>query len=81
MDTAFENTHGAGWSMFTALGIHHSGHGNAVVLHQQPADKFMIWYESWGLKIKTYEKAGCSFEAKSAQDAGSSGNMFITLLD
>ena len=81
MDTAFESTHGADWSIFTAVSIAHASHDNAVVLHQQTPGKFMIWYEKTNMFIKTYEKADCSFEVKSAQDAGSSGNMFITLLD
>ena len=42
----------------------------------------MIIQEKWSrFYIKTYTKPGCSFEVQSVTNAGSSGNMFISLKD
>ena len=82
MDSAFESSHGSGWHIYSPLSTHDADFGFSIVLHQQPRNMFMIFSETDDkLYLKTYQKSGCKFEVTSVTNAGSSGNMFVTLVD
>ena len=82
MDAGFESLYGAGWQIQSPLSTHDAEAGFSIVLHQQSPGMFAIIQEKYSrFYIKTYQKLGCNFEAQSVTNAGSSGNMFISLKD